>query len=261
MQLIKKSILILILFNFLSLVAQEVKNLILENQNAQGEQKQAEPKKKENFFNRKKKKREKKVGEYFAKEFRDLTMDELEHNKNIDLKHNNRESAARYLERMISICKDQGKICELKLELANVYFEDNILDKATRCYRDFLRLYPGNPNSEFISYRLIAALYKQTNSCERDQSETRETIKLANEFLAKDTFVKYRDRVRWIVDQCYKKLLDSEIEIFNFYLGRKKIAAAEKRLEGIKEEYLNNPKNDQDKGLLSDLEEQLKALK
>lgn len=213
---------------------------------------------KDTYFNKRKKQRRVRKIE---KEFKSLTLDELELNKNIEVKNLNKETAARYVERMLSICKDQQKIRELRLELADLYYDLQYLDKASKIYLEYIKLYPGNINSEYAYFRAINSLFLKTLIPERDQADTKDTVKLAKAFLEKESYKKYRDQVIIILDQSNKKLLLSEINIFNFYLKRKKIKASEGRLAYIKEHYLKNPKNESEKSLLLDLEEQLNALK
>lgn len=210
------------------------------------------------YFNKRKKQRRVRKIE---KEFKSLTFDELELNKNIDVKNKNKENAIRYLERMIAICKDQKKICELRLELADLYFDLQFADKASKIYLEYIKLYPGHVNSEYAYFRAINSIFLKTPIPERDQSDTKEIVKLAKEFLAKDSYKKYRNEVTWILDQCNDKLLLSEINTFNFYLRRKNFKASENRLAYIKEQYLKNPKDKKQESLLRDLEGQLKAAK
>ncbi len=266
MQFLKKSILFIVFLNFLNLFCEDTaqKNPVSDlkvNENVS--------KKNESFFNRRK--REKKIGAYLKKEFKDLTIEELEFNKNLDLKNNNKEGAARYLERMIAIWKpnpkqkDSDRLCQFRLELANLYFDLGLLEKASRSYKEFLKNYPGNTNAEFVYYKLICCLFNESGVSERDQAETKEACKLASEFLERETFVTYRDQVKKMLALCNKKLLDAEINVFNYYLNRsvvkKNYLPAQQRLDYIKENFLNNPQSQEGKKLLSDLEEQLKAFK
>ncbi len=264
MQLFKQSILIIILFNFLNLYCEISQN----SQNDVKEIKESS-KKDDSFFNRRK--REKKIGAYLKKEFKELTFDELEFNKNLDLKNNKKEGAVNYLERMIAIWKpnpkqnETDKLCKLRLELADLYFDLELLEKAARNYKEFLKNYPGNENAEYVYYKLICCLFNQSGTSERDQAETKEACKLANEFLERETFVTYKDKVKKILALCNKKLLDVEINIFNYYLNRSVVKRnylpAQQRLDYIKENFLNNPQTEEGKKLLFDLEEQLKAFK
>lgn len=189
------------------------------------------------------------------KNFSDLTFEELEHNKMVYLESDaDKDVLTKNLERMLSLCKEQHKICNLRLELADLYFNSNKLDKAANCYKEFVKNYPGNDKAEYCSYQEIVSLFNQTLDPDRDQGKTKEALKLSQDFIKKGTDKEYIKKVKEIIRKCNKKLLEAEINIFYFYLRKKNFKATQKRLDYLKKEFFKNPKNK----LLTKLEEHIK---
>lgn len=150
-----------------------------------------------------------------------------------------KESAIKYIEKMVPLCTDLGELADLMLELADILFDLGSLIKAERLYGEFVHLYPGDKKAEYASYKEILCSYWKTLEYFRDQSKTKETVDLAKKFLErKDVFVTYKKQVQEIMSSCYEKLLDSEINIFNFYLKQENYTAARTRLANIEKEFL-----------------------
>lgn len=194
------------------------------------------------------------------KDFKSLTFDELEHNRNIHLeKGNDKETLIRYTERMIALCKDPIRISKLRLEVADLYFSIDRFDRAGAFYSEFIKFYPGDDQIEKAYYRNIFSKFKQTLPSDKDQSLTRETLKLANEFVANDSFTNYGAQVKKIIKECEKKLLDYELNLFNFHLNKGSLNAAQREYEYIKKEF--GDKSEYYKFVIQELEKQLKAAK
>ncbi len=168
-----------------------------------------------------------------------MDLGELKLAKERALKKNDKELAIKYLEKMVPQCKDVNGLKDITLELADFYFETGNLAKAGRLYGDFTQLYPGNDKVEYASYKSILCSFYGTLSADRDQSKTRDTIDLSDNFLERaDVFKKYDDEVKKIRKNCYVRLMESEVGIIDFYLKRGSYKAVQKRLDNLREEFL-----------------------
>lgn len=168
-----------------------------------------------------------------------MEYDELKKEKDRLIKKGNYEIAIKYIEKMVQKCKDLIELPSLMLELADLMFKIDQIQKAERLYSEFLNLYPGHEKAEYASYRAILCSYWQTNDYYRDQTKTNETIELANKFLTrKEVFAQYADKVSEILDACHEKLLQSEVNIFNFYLNKGDYLAAQTRLKNMEDQFI-----------------------
>lgn len=189
------------------------------------------------------------------KNFSDLTFEDLEHNRKYYITNNtDKETLARNLERMLSLCKDQDKICNIRLELADVYFDSNKLDKAATSYKEFVKLYPGNNMAEYASYKEILSNFKESLDFDRDQTKTKEALSLSENFVTKSKNKEHLKEIKQVIRDCKKKLLKAEINMFYFYLRKPNYKAAQKRLDYLKKDFFKKPENE----ILTELQEHLK---
>lgn len=145
----------------------------------------------------------------------------------------------KYLQKMRALCDDVVQLQQITLELADAYFDEGQLIDAEKMYREFTQFYPGSLNAEYAFYRAILCSFYAGLDTYRDQTKTHDTIKLIESFLDKGArFSTYKDEVERIGLTCREKLLQAELDTFRFYLKRKNLNSARKRLEGIREDYL-----------------------
>ncbi len=167
-----------------------------------------------------------------------MTYQDLKDNKNKHVATNNKEVAIKYLEKMVPLCSDLAELHDLMLELKDLSFDTENIENAGKIYNEFINLYPGSPKTEYAYYKAITCSFKQIYDAERDQSKTKETIELAEAFLKRPLFTAYQEQVRMIYTQCQEQLLASELNVFNFYVGRGRMVSAQKRLELIRATYI-----------------------
>jgi len=173
------------------------------------------------------------------KYFRDLNYEEHKQVKNKLLKNGKRETAITHIEKMIPLCDEIHELRDLKLEIADLYFETGSLKKAETLYSEFAQLYPGDGNIEYAIYKLILCSYWLTLDNERDQSQTRSTINQSKKFLEQpEIFNQYNSEVKQILVSCQNRLLESEINVFNFYINQGDYLSAKTRLANIEKEFL-----------------------
>jgi len=165
---------------------------------------------------------------------RDMTYEELKVMKDKRIAESNWDGAMIYLERMMKCCDNLSEMATILLDMADVLFNTGLYDKASKIYQELIHLYPGHERIEYALYRAVDCSFKCIFSAERDQTKTEETIKLADEFLARrDIFSTYVDAVEDIRTQCYQTLTLHDINVCLFYLKRGSVEAARKRLDHI----------------------------
>lgn len=174
---------------------------------------------------------------FATKTLSSMNFDELKKSKEAIVKSGDKKTAIKYLERMNRVCKDCNELKVIMLELAQLLFEIGDYTKSSKMYHEFTLLYPGSDEVEFAMYQAIISSFKQILDPEHDQSNTAETRELAQSFLERSSFTTYKKDVEEIATKCDDRLLESEINIFNFYMKRGNYVAANTRLSTIKLAY------------------------
>ncbi|HEV2600693.1 MAG TPA: outer membrane protein assembly factor BamD [Candidatus Babeliales bacterium] len=173
------------------------------------------------------------------KTVKNMNYQELKEAKNRSLKDNNKSNAIKYAEQMLKLCNDLHEQRIIMLELADLYFDTDSFESAGKLYKEFLTYFSGSDKAEYANYQAIQCSFFKKCSSNRDQSKTHETIELAETFLKRsDLFTTYRDQVQTMLNQCREQLLESELNIANFYTTRGQYASATKRIENIRKDFL-----------------------
>lgn len=173
-----------------------------------------------------------------SKYIKDMDYGELKLAKNSAVSSGTHETAVDCLNRMIVLGTDLHELQYTRIELADVLFESGELEDAEKKYKEFLALYPNSEHVEYARYRTVLCCFYQTLDADRDQSKTKESIKLSQEFLKNEKYQQFAQDVRTIQTYCTDQLFDSESRIFAFYLEEQKdVVAAERRLDDIKEQF------------------------
>lgn len=170
--------------------------------------------------------------------YKEMSYEELEKTKKKLIASGNTEAAIKYIEQMIKLCTDVYVIAELLLETADIFFQNGQFKKAALAYSEFALLYPGHEKVEYALYRGVISSWSCCLSFDRDQTKTEETIALADTFLASESFTEHRDEIITIRMQCYNRLIESEFNVCQFYLQQGNFKAVTKRLQGIREKWL-----------------------
>ena len=174
------------------------------------------------------------------KTFSHKTFDDLQQTKAERLASNDKEAAIKCLEKMVPLCDDLSELKVLMIDLADLLFDTQEYNKASAMYHEFTVLYPGSDEAERALYRAIDSNFKLALDAEHDQTKTLEAKTLAEAFLERsDLFTTHKGEVEVIRKQCEERLLESEINVFRFYLKQGNQKSAQKRLENIKQEFIN----------------------
>ncbi len=168
----------------------------------------------------------------------DKPFAELKEGKEKALKQNDLATAVKYLDAMRLNCTDPEMVKDILLEMADIYYQLQEWTKAEKAYNEFILLYPGATRCAYAHYKAIECGWKLTLTSDRDQTKTEETLKLCQQFYANHPKSEYVDQVTLLATQCREKLLESDTNIFNFYLKGNNFKAAQKRLDLITKEHL-----------------------
>lgn len=181
--------------------------------------------------------------EELKKNIKKMTVEELERAKNHYVAIGNKTQAILYLEQIITSAADQKMLQDIRLELADLYFDEGHISKASKAYTSYLGLYPGSEDRAYVHYRAILCRFYETFNPDRDQTRTEETLILTQEYLNrvisdKEFYAVYSIDVETVQKQCCKKLFDHDKGILNFYYKKGNFKAALLHLTHMKKQYL-----------------------
>ena len=180
------------------------------------------------------------------KTIRDMTIEELLIAKEYALALGNKELAIKYIkERLIIEIKDPEQLRNLRLELADLYFEKGDMKKATHCYLEYIKFYPGSKSRDYAEYKAVLSRFYARLKPPLDQTKTRKTINLANRYLQGSELPnkEYSHEVEKIRHDCYEDLYEYERDIVEQYFNLGKLTAAQTRITSIREDFLPMLKN------------------
>lgn len=188
---------------------------------------------------------------HVQKTIKTMSFDELITRKNQLVAANDKITAIKYVEKLIPLCDDLEQKGLFMLEMANLQFDLGNLKKAQALYKDFKSLYPSHDKAEYAFHQEITCSFLTILDADRDQTKTKDTIELADAFLSRPAFKTYDKDVATIKRQCLQRELDSEVSVFNFYLNKGSLRAAEQRLSKIEE--IHSPKLPEAPAIITDL--------
>lgn len=143
------------------------------------------------------------------------------------------------LERLIALSDNHAAVKQYKLQLADLQFTIHNLDRAAAYYEDFAVLYPGSKEYEYVLYKALACMFALSLDADRDQTNTRKTIMLAQEFLKNAQNPELIEEAQDVLQQCYNRLFDHEVYVFNFYKHKKNFVSAKMRLDYIAKTFVH----------------------
>lgn len=170
------------------------------------------------------------------KPFKQLTIPELEYNLKVYLRRNlsgDKDSATRYLERLITKYSDFAKIRDARMQLADLYFELGNYERAGTVYTEYFAAYPGHKKAEHALWRSIVAKHKSLGACDQDNSVTQEVLELAETYLKNSSYKKYRKQLLELMLGCKTQLFESEIQVIENYFKQGRLTAVERRLNQL----------------------------
>jgi|SRR5688572_22621292 len=100
-------------------------------------------------------------------------------------------------------------------------------------YREFLAFYPTNPKADYAQMQLGMVHFNQMLSPQRDQTETRETIKEFQVFVDRYPNSPLLPQVKQRLREAKDRLSDADLLVANFYSSIRAYGAAEPRYRHI----------------------------
>ncbi len=170
--------------------------------------------------------------------FSHMTYNELKIAKRRCIEAKNFEIAAKYLERMITLCEDVKEKATLIIELADIFYGQKEFDTAKKWYQEFEQLYPGNQLIEKAKRNIILCTNEGILSADRDQSPTEETLRLSQEYLDKDSYKRCRAEIEKIKKECEAILAQADCNVTKFYIKQGDYSSAERRMKHIRTTWL-----------------------
>lgn len=151
----------------------------------------------------------------------------------------NEPKLAMALERVIILTSNTDELAVLMRELALLHENLENHEEAGTVYEQYTKLFPGNPDVNHMTYKMLEILRKQIQDVVHDQSKIKQLAEQSDIFLgrfgAKDPYAKRVDVLR---TQSYQLWTKSELARAQFYLDRyaytskpSALNAAGKRLE------------------------------
>jgi len=114
-----------------------------------------------------------------------MTIDELRQASDYAFASDHKELAAEYIERLIKKSNDPEELKDLRLQLADIYFEGGQMKEAFKIYSMYLNLYPGSAHRAYVHYQAILCRFYMSLSSDRDQAFTEEAFRLTQEYADK----------------------------------------------------------------------------
>jgi outer membrane protein assembly factor BamD len=134
-----------------------------------------------------------------------------------------------------------------ELRIADTHLARGRYVEAIDAYRQFMRFHPTHEMVEngYAAFKVCDCYFKQVPdewflsppAFEKDQTATREALKEYDQFLVKYPSSKFVKDARTQRQTCLRKIIDAELYVARFYLGRNKPKATALRLRGILENY------------------------
>ncbi|EKD48942.1 MAG: hypothetical protein ACD_64C00062G0005 [uncultured bacterium] len=221
-----------------SIGKQRTDNVSAEDKTAQDIKKMKQQREKEAKIVRTGKRRKGLTQNKIIHTFSTMTFDELKVAKDSNKARKHFDVVEKYLERMIALAENVNERADLIMELADTHFSQGEYTAAKKQYEEFERLYPGNIHIERAKRHIIICAQQTILTPDRDQSPTEETLRLAIDYLDRETFTTYRNEIETIKKECETMLAQSECNITNFYIKQKNFESAKRRISHIRTAYL-----------------------
>jgi outer membrane protein assembly factor BamD len=125
---------------------------------------------------------------------------------------------------------------DAKLGIGDTYLGEGTAEAlvlAINEFREFLTFYPTNPRADYAQYKLAMAHFRQMRAPQRDQTETRETIKEFEAFIARYPNSKLMPEVRAKYREARDRLSESDYLVGYFYFRQRWYPGAITRLKAL----------------------------
>src|SRR5262245_10417122 len=125
---------------------------------------------------------------------------------------------------------------DAKLAVGDTYLGENTAESLVlgiNEFQEFLAFYPTHPRADYAQYQLGMAHFKQMRAPERDQTETRSTIREFDAFVSRYPNSKLLSEVQTKLREARDRLSDSEFLVGRFYYRINWFPGAIERLQTV----------------------------
>jgi len=125
---------------------------------------------------------------------------------------------------------------DAKLGIGDTYLGEGTAEAlvlAINEFREFLSFYPTNPRADYAQYQLAMAHFRQMRHPQRDQTETRETIKELETFVARYPASKLMPEAKQKLREARDRLSESDYLVGYFYYRQKWYPGAVDRFQRL----------------------------
>ncbi len=144
-----------------------------------------------------------------------------------------------------------------RIRVADAYFKKEEYTQAIIEYEEFLKRYPGHPETKHAMYYLALSYYKLRKSHDRDPTYTRKAIEVFENYKKLFPNAENIEEVNKKTRKCKDILAKREIYIGKFYLKRKNYKAAYERFKNVVKNYPESKYYDDAMKLMEEIKEKV----
>lgn len=125
---------------------------------------------------------------------------------------------------------------DAKLSIGDTYLGEGSTEAlvlAINEFQEFLSFYPTHPRADYAQYKLSMAHFRQMRAAQRDQSETRDTIRELEKFVARYPNSELMPEVQQKLRDAKDRLAESDYEVGVFYYRQRWFPGAIDRLSTL----------------------------
>jgi outer membrane protein assembly factor BamD len=125
---------------------------------------------------------------------------------------------------------------DAKLGIGDTYLGEGTSEAlvlAINEFREFLSFYPTNPRADYAQYKVGLAHFRQMRSAQRDQTETRETVKELEMFVDRYPNSQLMPEVKQKLREARDRLSESDYLVGYFYFRQRWYVGAVDRLKDV----------------------------
>ena len=150
-------------------------------------------------------------------------------------------AARQYFKRIVDAFPQSEHQPDARIAVADSYFEEGGTANyvlAASAYHEFLTLYPQHPRSDYAQFRAAESYFKQHNSPDRDQTQTKKALEEYEKLLDIYPESKLVEETRGRIRECRQIMARAHFLVGYFYQrGRQAWRSAIGRYETIINEY------------------------
>lgn len=166
----------------------------------------------------------------------EMNITQLMQRKNELILEGDYKLAIKYLEQAIKVVDNPDQPIFIMLEMAELLMKTQQFAKAEKLFTEFIQLYPGSEYVEQSYVKAIRCSWEQTNTFDRDQTKTEETMALIARFESRQAICSANNiaAIAEVKNLCEQKLAAANMYVAKHYIGRNIFRSAHKRLEEVR---------------------------